>query len=819
MSRNVYIGFYTVLFLFFAVLNTKAQKTKDLKLIQGVVTNENGKTFSGVRYIVLDTDIDSFTNEKGQFAFQVPEGTYEVVFTTTGYQIKKKITVHKSDNKQHNIRIAENVYELKSVVKKNEKGQEEAGTIYIKPKDAHTIAGPIGGIEGIIKTIVGSTNELTSQYSVRGGNYDENLVYVNDFEIYRPFLVRSGQQEGLSFVNADLASGVNFSVGGFQSKYGDKMSSVLDVTYKRPTQFAGSAMLSLLGGSLHLEGASKNQKLKFLFGARQKSNQYLLQSQPTKGVYNPSFTDIQGMIHYQINDKLETEVIVNYARNRFSFLPESSVSTFGLFNKAYSLTTYYEGQEIDQFDSKFGGYSLTYKPNDRLKLKFLASIFQTNERETYDITGEYRLGEIETDLGKSGFGQMKNHLGTSVIQDFARNYLDVQVATISHRGSYLVGKHFLQWGLDYSQLNIKDKLHQYQRRDSAGFTQPVNTSSLEMKTLFNTTNSFSPYRITGYIQDNFRFHDSVKYTGSIGLRYLYNSLNGEQVWSPRLQLGLKPNWEKEISFKFAAGYYAQPAFYRELRDLKGVTNTNVLAQKSFHIVTGAEHNFTYADKPFKITAELYYKNLWDLVPYEYDGIKIRYYGDNTSKGYTYGGEVRLYADLVKNATSWLSFGVMKSAEQIWTDYKNQAGGDSISTYAPFIPRPTDQRFMIAMFFQDYLPQNENLRAHINLMYGSGLPFGPPNGNRSDDVFRMPSYKRVDIGFSALLLDGSKPNRPSHSFFRQFKSIWISAEIFNILNIQNTLSYNWIQDQSSNLVYAVPNRLTARLFNVKMIVSF
>jgi hypothetical protein len=814
---------YHRLFSFLFLLLTLPQllfAQSDKATIRGIVKDESGKPFSEVRFGILGATLGGTTESDGSYSIMVDAGTQTIVFNILGYeQVKKKVNLKAGEVKQLDIQMKSKDIELRAFEKKDDRAKSEAGVVYIDPAKAKQIAGPIGGVEGILKTLVGSTNELTSQYSVRGGNYDENLVYVNDFEIYRPFLVRSGQQEGLSFVNADLAQGVNFSIGGFQPKYGDKMSSVLDVTYKKPKTFGGSVMASLLGASMHLEGASKNEKLTYLLGVRQKSNQYLLQSQPTKGVYNPSFTDFQGLLNYKLSNKWEMEIIGNYARNRFSFIPEEMTSSFGVLNKAYQLRMFYEGGEIDQFDSKFGGYSVTYRPNEKLKLKLLTSAFQTNEKETYDITGEYVLGELETDLGKESFGQTKYNLGTGIIQDYARNYLKVNVYTLSHRGSYSAPKHFIQWGADVTSLQIEDKLHQYQRRDSAGFTQPFSTDSLTMQRLFVASNQFSSYRISGFIQDNFRFQDSAKFTGSIGARYFYNSLNGETIISPRLQLGYKPKWHRDLTFRFASGYYAQPAFYRELRDLSGYTNLDVRAQKSFHVLGGAEYNFKVVNSPFKITSEFYYKDLWDLVPYEYDGIKIRYYGRNDGKGYAYGGEVRLYADLVKDATSWISIGMMKTEEQVLQRYKNVSGSDSATVYSDFIPRPTDQRVMIAMYFQDYLPQNKNFRVHINLMYGTGLPFGPPDGNRVGDNLRMPAYRRVDIGFSALLLDGQKPNRPAHSFFRNMKSIWTSFEVFNLLNIQNTLSYNWVQDQTSNKIYAVPNRLTARLFNLKLIAEF
>ncbi len=684
------------------------------------------------------------------------------------------------------------------------------------------MVGPQDGITMMIKSFVGTNNEITSQYGVRGGNYDENLVYVNDFEIYRPFLTRSGQQEGLSFVNPDLADNVVFSVGGFQTKYGDKMSSVLDVSYKRPKKFAGSVALSMLGASLHLEGVSKNEKLTYLFGARQKSNQYLLQSQPTKGVYQPSFTDIQFLSNYKFSDKWEMEVIANYARNRFNFVPEEQTSSFGVVNQAYQLRVFYTGSERDQFDSRFGGISTTYKPNKNLRLKLLASGFQTDERETYDIGGEYLLGELETDLGKENFGQVKTYLGTGVIQTHARNYLNVTVGTIAHRGSLTSKRHFIQWGADGLMTSITDKLHEWERRDSAGFSQPYSPDEVNMRYFYKSESTFDYSRVSAFLQDNFRFSDSLDLTLNIGVRVNYNFLNNEFIASPRGQLSYKPK-KSDVIFKAAAGVYAQPPFYREMRDLNGVVNKDLKAQKSAHFVLGTEYNFKAFKKPFKITAEVYYKNLWDMVPYEYDNVRIRYFGQNSATGYAYGGELRFFGDIVKDATSWISIGLLKTEEDIKDDkivYKNTAGADS-ATFSPgYIPRPTDQRFMLGMYFEDYLPRNKNFKMHLNLMYSSGLPFGPPDQNRYGDTLRIPDYKRVDIGFSALLLDGTKnKERPSHSFFRSFEKIWLSLEVFNLLGIQNTLSYSWIQDQTSGGTFAVPNRLTARLINAKLVFKF
>ncbi|MBS1585687.1 MAG: TonB-dependent receptor [Bacteroidetes bacterium] len=807
--------------LFILLFLSSFVATAQMATISGYVKDDRDTALDLVTVAIKNSGTGTSTDREGHYKLEVKAGrNIPVVFSFIGYEpVTKYINANAGEHIELNVKLKTDSRTL-GTVEITSNTDRDAGSTYIDVRKVHYMPTTGGGIEDILKTLVGSNNELTSQYNVRGGNYDENLVYVNDFEINRPFLVRSGQQEGLSFVNPDLAEGVNFSVGGFQAKYGDKMSSVLDVTYKRPKRFAGSVMASLLGASLHLEGASKNEKLTYLFGARQKTNQYLLQAQPTKGVYNPSFTDVQALINYRFNKKWEVEAIGNYARNRFNFVPEEATSSFGLVNKAYQLRVFFNGGEIDQFDSRFAGISTTYRPNDKLKLKLLASGFQTNEYETYDIGGEYLLGELETDLSKENFGQIKTYLGTGVIQDHARNYLKVNVGNLAHRGSYSAGKHFIQWGADVNITSIADQLHEWERRDSSGFTQPYDTSSLRMMYLYRASEDLNYSTLSGFVQDNFRFNDSLDLTMSIGARFNYDALNHEFIASPRLQAAYKPrHWKRDMVFRAAAGVYAQPPFYREMRDLQGNLNTDLKAQKSYHLLLGTNYNFKVLNRPFKFTTELYYKYLWDVVPYIFDNVRIRYYGKNEATAYAYGGEVRLYGDIVKGATSWISIGVMKTSEYLKDSNYHKVGGGDSTVNPGYIPRPADQRFMIGMYFEDYIPHHPAYKAHINLMYATGLPIGPPNAPRYADTLRLPDYKRVDIGFSALLLDGAKKERPYHSFFKNISSIWASIEVFNLLGIQNTLSYTWIQDQSSGKTFAVPNRLTSRLINVKLLFNF
>jgi hypothetical protein len=794
------------LFSFIVFISFFVSAVAQRAVITGFVRDEQGKPLD--QTVVADeaTGLGVYTNNKGFYRFEIDaDKNVNVVYQFFGYQpVHKRLTVKAGDTRTLDIILKSNIIEMTEFTKKADFKRTE-GLVPLDISKVDLNPGPNGGVEGLVKLLVGTHNELTSQYSVRGGSFDENLVYVNDFEIYRPFLVRSGQQEGLSFINSDLVANVNFSVGGFQAKYGDKMSSVLDVSYKRPTSFAGSVTTSLLGASMHLEGASKSQKLTYLIGARQKSNQYLLQSQPTKGVYNPSFTDLQALINYKVNSRWELEAIVNYARNRFTFFPETMTSSFGVLNQAYQLNVFYTGSEFDQFDSRFGGISTTYhRDSSKFKIKFLASGFQTNEYETYDINGQYLFGELQTDLSKKDFGQIKTYLGTGGIQDFARNYLAVNVGDVGFRASIDAKRNFIQFGANGTITNISDDLHQWERRDSAAFST--------MAYYFNSATTFNYSRISGFIQDNIHLDSANRFTATVGVRFNYSFLNNEAIISPRGQIAWKPNWNKDWVFNFASGLYAQPPFYREMRDLQGGVNTQLKAQKSFQVVLGSDYNFVKYHRQFKIKAEAYYKNLWDLDPYFYDNVRVRYTGKNDAVGYVYGGEVRIYGDLVKDATSFISIGIMKAAQKI-TD----SGG--IAGFANYFPLPSDQRFTLGMYFEDYLPRNKNFKVHINGMFASGLPVGSPFGHLYQNTLRIPSYKRVDIGFSALLLDAARREHPAHSFFNNLKSIWGSLEVFNLLGIQNTLSYTWIQDDTSQKTFAVPNRLTSRLLNVKLLFKF
>jgi len=640
------------------------------------------------------------------------------------------------------------------------------------------------------------------------------LTY-NDFEIYRPQLVRSGQQEGLSFVNPDLVSDILFSSGGFQAQYGDKMASVLDVKYKRPKKFGGSISGSLLGAATHIEGASTDQRFGYLFGFRHKTNQYLLNALETKGDYQPSFTDVQTFLRYDLSTDWELEFIGNYSRNLYRFVPENRVTTTGVVNRVIRLRVFFDGQEEDKYVNGMGGLAAIYKPNPDLRLKFMASGYGAIESEAFDISGQYWLDEVETSFGSEEFNESAFNLGVGTFQDWARNELRAQVGNIGHKGYWSKNKHEIRWGGRAQHEIIDDKLSEWGRLDSAGFSIPFSNDSVILSSFVRSSIHLETNRFQAYLQDTWTLNDSgnIKLTG--GIRTNYWDLNKELLISPRAQLTVIPSWESDLVFRFAGGIYNQPPFYRELRNLEGIINPNVKAQKSIHAVVGIDWHFrTLGSRPFKLVTEVYYKYMTDLIPYEYDNVRIRYFGDNSAYGYAVGIDFRLFGEFVPGADSWFSFSVMQTRENI--DGDTHIVADTLQ-WTGFIPRPTDQRVNFGMFFQDYFPTNKNFKVHLNFLFGSGLPFGPPDHDRQRDTLRIPPYRRVDIGFSALLLDGNKEVAP-RNVFRGFNSIWASLEIFNMLGVNNTVSYLWIKD-FSNTVYAVPNFLTSRRLNFKIIGRF
>jgi len=826
-------------FLLLLITVTAFSQTRSA-FISGRVVDENDNPISRVSVVILGKQSGITTDDSGHFRIKVPASrSFGLVFSFTGYnELQKNFYLSIDEEEKVTIQMERGSQTLKGVEVSTEKERTETGLVKINPKNAITLPSTTGGVEGLIKILVGSNNELTSQYSVRGGNYDENLMYINDFEIFRPYLVRSGQQEGLSFINPELAKNVNFYTGGFQAKYGDKMSSVLDIQYKNPSGFGGSAYVSLLEQGLHLEGAAKKGKISYLLGVRNRSNKNLLKSQETVGAYIPSSSDVQAFITYKLSNKIQLELLGIYSVSKFTLFPESVQKTTSVFSPLFTanlgLDVAFEGQERDGYKTNLIGLSLVHTPNKKLRVKWMVSRFQNKENENFDIAGAYLFGDRDFDQTSSTFGQIINPLGAGYYQNYGRNELDINVYNANVKGSYTAGKHVIQFGNSIEQTNITDRLKEWEYQDSAGYSLPYNPAQLNLFKSINSTADLSIQKYSGYIQDNIRLGKNNNITLQAGVRYNYNSLNKEFLVSPRIQFSLKPNWKKDVVVKLAAGAYHQPPFYRELRSYNGIVNTNVLAQKSYQVVAGIDYNFKgFGNRPFRISTEAYYKSMSSVDVYDIDNVKIRYAGNNNAKAYAAGFEARLFGELVKDAESWLSIGIMQTKEDLDNDfyyqYKNAAGEiinaqstdqvavDSIKNNVGFVRRPTDRLITAGLYLEDYLTTNKNFKFHLNLLYGSNMSFNIPNSTKYRNALVIEPYIRVDVGFSAQLLS-EKSKRRSHSPFRSFQNIWASFEVFNLIDRRNTISFQLIKDFANN-VYAMPNRLTPRLVNLKIVGRF
>lgn len=822
------------IFLLFSLhlLALAAFSQKKSAFVNGKVVDENENPMVGVSVLILGKSSGITTSDSGTFRMRVPaDKAFALVLSFMGYKTEQRnFLLNEGEEEQVVIRMERGSKELDVVVVTDQRQRREAGLVVINPKNAINIPTPGGGIESLIKVIVGSNNELTSQYNVRGGNYDENLIYVNDFEVFRPYLVRSGQQEGLSFINPELAKNVNFYNGGFQAKYGDKMSSVLDIQYKKPRSFGGSAYISLLEQGLHLEGSSRNNRFSFLTGIRNRSNRNLLSSQETQGNYVPSSADFQALLTYQLNSKNSIELLGNISQTKFTLIPQFSQLTSSVFSPFFSanlgLDIFFEGREEDRYRTNMLGLSFIQQPRKNLRLKWMLSRFEDDERESIDITGAYLFGEREFDKSKPDFGLINNPLGVGLYQTYARNKLNIQVWNASHKGILDNGKHYWQWGLSAEQQRINDKLNEWEYQDSAGYNLPYRPNTLELSKVLKSKADIDITRLSGYIQDNILFRDSADFTLQAGIRFNYNTLNKELLLAPRVGFAWKPgNWRSDIIFRGAAGIYQQPPFYRELRRYDGTINEDLKAQKSFQLSGGMDYSFRTGNRAFRLTTEAYYKKMWDVVPYDIDNVRLRYFGENRAKAYAAGIEARLFGELVKDAESWISVGFMRTREDLENDtyytYKldslNQPV-DSTLTEAGWLRRPTDRLFTFGMFLQDYLSTNKNVKVFMSLLYGSNLPYNIPGSVRYRNGLVIEPYIRIDLGFSVLLLDTEKSNRRSHNPFRSFENIWASFEVFNLIDRDNTISYLLIKD-FSNTIFAMPNRLTPRLVNVKLVARF
>ncbi len=828
------------------------------------------------------------TNEKGVFELLVPtEEQIEIKFKINeSEEIRSIKTSNKLTYSIDNIKF--NYSQIKIVTITAEKS-DPFEIPKLAPIDLQTI--PMGSLERalIYTTSASSNNELTSNYNVRGGNYDENLVYVNGFNINRPFLTRSGQQEGMSFINSALVKDIRFSGGGFDAQYGDKLSSILDITYKTPDSLKGSAMASLMGVETHLENKI-GSRFDYLIGARYRNNGYLLNSLPTKGSYNPIFMDGQFLTNFHINERLKWSLIGHFSSNRYRFSPQTSETDFGVANEAYRFKIYFDGQENTYFQTFTGGSSLKWEVSKKTKLDFYATVFKSNEREKYDIQGQYFINQLETDPSKEKYGDSIAVLGVGTFLNHARNELNATIISVYHNGEHIFKKGFkdslktkydsqkLMWGVNFQRDLFNDVLSEWKVLDSAGYNLPHSTED-EIR-LFQTIKSdlnLSTFRVTSFLQMNSiwskvqrnkiisitkktkdlnKQKTYIKYTDTLkesstrlalnyGLRSGYTQINNDFFVTPRISITYFPRIfmiekgklvRRDVKYRMSSGLYYQPPIYREFRTANGTLNTDVKSQKSAHFVAGTDvyFNMWNRESPFKFTAEAYYKYLWDVNLYQIDNVRTIYYANNNATAYAYGLDLNIHGQFIKGVESFFKVGLLNTKEKLSTDiyykYYNKEGEliqplvnvdqiptDSLRIDPKYIPRPTDQLLNFGALIQDKMPGYESISVQMGVQFGTPLPYGPPNMKHYQDTLRYKqSYFRVDLGMSYDLLYKQKVN--FKTIRKYFSDAIVSLEVFNLLGFNNILSKQWIQDVNGRY-YSIPNYLTQRRVNLKMIVRF
>lgn len=802
--------------------------------IKGVVLNSANEPIENVSVKASD-DNGTSTNSNGFYELKITANTkVAVLFSHMGHQsVSVPFNLKNGQELEFNPVMSIQIEQIATVVISSNLRQSVEGVTSITPEVLRTIKGAQPGVENILKTLPGVniSNELSTQYSVRGGNFDENLVYVNEIEVYRPFLIRSGQQEGLSFVNTDLVQNVDFSAGGFQAKYGDKLSSVLDITYRNPVDFGVRAEASLLGGSIAAETVSKDSKFSGIMGLRYRDNSLFLNSLETETNVVPVFADAQTYLTYRFSDKFHLNFLGNISLNKYNFKPQTRQTNFGTLQEPIALLVFYEGQEKDQYLTSFGAFKANYFVSEDLTLKLIASAYHTTEEEYYDIFGQYRLGEPNSSIGDEDLGEVEFSEGIGSQLTHARNDLDALIFNAEHKGDYqLDDDSTLEWSLKYTHEDIRDRLVEWEVIDSAGFSvrPPIfaNPNNQPYEPFEGPIIPFQNVRATNMVKINrLQAYGQWSKRSTIGSNEIFYNAgvrihnwnvesevpnqNGvtsssQTVFSPRAQFAIKPDWEKDMLFRIAGGMYYQPPFYRELRDSSGIVQPEVKAQKSIHLVLGNEYSFTMWDRPFKLVTEAYYKNLSDVNPYTLENVRIRYRAKNNAKAYAYGIDLRLNGEFVQGTESWFSFGYLKTEENI--DGRG------------YISRPTDQRLKFGVLFQDYMPALPDLKMYLNLIYNTGVPGGSPS-YADPYVYqnRLPDYKRADLGISYVLVDKNKTY--DSGWKSKFKELTLGFEIFNIFDVQNSITNTWVRDVYSKRQFAIPNYLTPRVFNIRLATKF
>lgn len=785
---------YITLLMLLCVISIKAQTFT----LQGKVTDSNMSPVELATVSVIEQGKMTMTNLKGEFSIQLRSADSVVVrFSMVGYKTKTRV-LRRPRGKQTLLIQLYDDNQLAGITV-TEKKRQTGSTQQLETKDIKNTPSVTGNaVEELIQSQAGVSthSELSSQYNVRGGSFDENSVYINNVEIYRPFLVRSGQQEGLSIINPDMVESIGFSTGGFEARYGDKMSSVLDIKYKKPKKFEANVAANLLGASAFVGFSTK--KFSWSNGIRYKTNKYLLGSLDTKGEYQPNFLDYQTYLTYEPTKNWSIEVIGDISENHYNFYPEDRETKFGTMENVKSFKVFFDGQEKDVFRTYFGSLSISRKFGEKTKLSLIASAFHTNEQERYDIQGQYWLTQTET----------SENLGVGTYMEHARNYLKATVKSIKFALEHKTKKHDIQAGLTYRIENITEDSKEYEMRDSSGYSIPHTGEDLYMIYSLKAKNTLDANRLETYIQDTWRFSSKGEHTFftlNYGIRFSHWNFNKESIISPRISLGIVPAFNHDVTMRFATGIYYQAPFYKELRDtttINGITyatlNNKIKSQRSIHFIAGFDYRFKMKDRPYKFTAEAYYKALSNLVPYTVDNVKIVYDASQQCSGHAMGLDLKLYGEFVPGTDSWVSLSLMNTRINI--------NGKSI-------PLPTDQRYSLNLFFTDYFPGTDRWRMSLKLAFADGLPFGAPHRQLDEQPFRAPAYKRVDIGMSYRLLNNEKGDRKSI-----FKNIWLGIDCLNLLGINNVNSYYWITDVT-NQQYAVPNYLTGRQINIKASFEF
>ncbi len=797
-------------------------------IVKGVILDGDNRPVDNVNVSTGSTSVQS--NENGFFRIIVPSNKKNTLLFSHITFKRASVTLSLKPNEEYEFNLVMNNREeqMGEVVIIGNNKKRVQGITTIEPEIIRKIPGANAGVENILKSLPGvnSNNELSTQYAVRGGNYDENLVYVNEIEVYRPFLIRSGQQEGLSFTNTDLVQNIDFSAGGFQAKYGDKLSSVLDITYRKPTKFAAVAEASFLGASVAVDLVSKNKKWSAITGVRYRNNSLLVNSQETQTNFTPTFADVQTNVNFNPSTRWQWSFLGNISQNDYQYEPLTRQTNFGTLAEPQTLIVYYEGQEKDKYKTYFGALKSTFVASEVATYKWITSLYHTQEQEYFDILAQYELGEIDTNLGSETYGDVTYSRGIGGQLNHARNTLDALIFNLELKGLYDWKKYQLEWGIKYTRESIRDRVVEWEVLDDSGFSvnpegafpekdEPydVFTGPLLPYNNVRATNFVTINRLSGFAQWNQKINfGSNQLWVNAGVRMHQWQVEEEtsvagksqMTLSPRLQLALKPNSSKDLFFRLSGGLYHQPPFYRELRDKDGKVQTNVKAQQSIHVVLSNDYNFKLWNRPFKMVSELYYKSLSDVNTYTLDNVRIRYAANNNAKAYAQGFDCRLNGEFVPGTESWISFGYLQTEEN--QDNKG------------FIARPTDQRLKFGLLFQDYMPNIPSVKLYLNLVYNTGLPGGSPS--YADPYLfqnRLRDYRRADIGFSKVLIDSQNPT--SKRWLQSFKELAIGLEIFNLFDNQNAITNTWVRDSFTKNQYGIPNYMTTRVFSLKVNMRF